>query len=537
MAMGEPAPSEGFPSSRWPGQAAAVLLFLLTASLLLSTIKDYGVTWDEAETNFPAARNQTLWFRTFFSTGEGLNAEAIRQHFQTESDHPSLPRTAMALSRLALPISVPDRVAFAAPTAVLVSAFTAFFFLILLRRLGLTAAWGATLLLLFHPRWFADSHMAEYDIQIAMAWFLAAASFYWAMEEGAAPAKGSDWLRAGFAGICLGLAISVKLHAFFLPFPLVAWALTFRKWKVWKWMACCAVLAPLVYLATQPYLWWDTVPRLIHRFQDYGNKVPITVYYLGHDYQGNAPWHYPWVMLAATLPPGLAFFLAVRMAAALPKLGIQQTPDASRLRRVTFVLLNAVTIPLLFSWKSPYDGIRFFLPSLPFLAILAAEGIHSFERLLARRAGGWMAQLGGPLVTALLVLTQVSTCFRLHPDQLAYYSFIVGGTRGAHALGFETTYWCDAFTPDFLREFSGLLPENAKVASHAFDQPPLVEAQRAGLLPASWTFTKEGPVHARVLLFRQGFFGPAEWELAERHTPILERSVESVPLVRVYRGP
>ncbi|MCG3197397.1 MAG: hypothetical protein GHCLOJNM_01883 [bacterium] len=521
--------------AQWRGLLAPSTVFVVTAIILVGTIRDYGITWDEAEINFPAARNQADWFRTFLSTGEGLSEPGVRRGFETESDHPSLPRTLMALPRVALPETVGDRVAFAAFTSLLVSGFTAFFFSVLWRRYALGPALMASAVLLLHPRWFAHAHFAEYDIHIAVAWFLAAHAFHKAMLRDPSPGdwKGS-WGGHLLAAAVFGYALSVKLHAFFLPFPLVAWALVTRRWQVWKWVMASAVVAPLVYLLTQPYLWWHTVDRLVQRFSDYSAKVPMTVYYLGEQYPGNVPWHYPWVMLAATLPPGLAVPLVAR---ALRPLLSSITPQERKDGWLGFVALNAVTVPLLFAWKSPYDGIRFFLPSLPFLAVLAAEGYSSLSRVFTERLG----ELGGRLwlgtVAGLLIVCQGYTCFRLHPHQLSYYSFLVGGVRGANALGLETTYWCDSLSPRFLRELIPLLPDNARVATHALDEHPLLEQQREGLLPPGWTFVKVPPAHARILQFRQGFFGPAEQALAEQGVPLAEVAIDGIPLVRVYRGP
>src|SRR3990172_1818029 len=95
---------------------ATLAIFVVALAVLVPTISDYGVTWDEANPNFPAVRNQEKWFRALLATGQGLNEADVREGFETASDHPSLPRTWMALSRLVLPQTIPDRVAFAAPT-------------------------------------------------------------------------------------------------------------------------------------------------------------------------------------------------------------------------------------------------------------------------------------------------------------------------------------------------------------------------------------------------------------------------------------
>ena len=51
----------------------------------------------------------------------------------------------------------------------------------------------------------------------------------------------------------------------------------------------------------------------------------------------------------------------------------------------------------------------------------------------------------------------------IHPFELAYYGEVVGGVRGAHRLGLETTYWMDAYTGPVLEWMNRELPRGARV--------------------------------------------------------------------------
>jgi hypothetical protein len=46
---------------------------------------------------------------------------------------------------------------------------------------------------------------------------------------------------------------------------------------------------------------------------------------------------------------------------------------------------------------------------------------------------------------------------------MSYYSECVGGLHGAVRLGFEASYWFDAYTPAALREVQARLPRGARV--------------------------------------------------------------------------
>ncbi len=528
-----------FPSHSWRF-FVAILVFLSCFLCLCTTISDYGITWDEAETNFPAARRQTEWFRLLFQGENVLHEGDFRTYFETESDHPSLPRTLMAVSRLILPESIPDRIAFALPTSILASCFSACFFCLLWKRSGILLATFGVIVLYSHPHWFGHAHFAEYDILVAMAWFMAAMTFFSAME--AADAGGSwgsgPWIPHLFAALACGLAISVKIHAVFLPLPLLAWALLYRKWQAWRWGVLSLCSIPVLYVATQPFLWWHTFERILNRFQDYGAKVPIHVYYFGHLYPGDVPWHYPWVMLLVTLPAGIVIPLFAQGAGFCFRKDGNSSGNLFTSRRwVCFLVLNALTLPLIFTFKSAYDGLRFFLSSLPFLVLLSVSGLESISGFLSQRFGKTVANRATITLCVLLAANQVHTCWRIHPFQLSYYSFLAGGVRGAASLGLETTHWCDSITPTFIQQLTDLIPQNARVATHAMDDPPLVEYQKMGIAPVGWKFIKEGPADCRIIQFRQGFFGPLEYRLVGERTPIAETALDGIPLARAYLGP
>ena len=51
----------------------------------------------------------------------------------------------------------------------------------------------------------------------------------------------------------------------------------------------------------------------------------------------------------------------------------------------------------------------------------------------------------------------------MHPYEMSYYSEIIGGLPGAAALGFEISYWFEAYTPAALEQVQRQLPVGAKV--------------------------------------------------------------------------
>jgi hypothetical protein len=169
------------------------------------------------------------------------------------------------------------------------------------------------------------------------------------------------------------------------------------------------------------------------------------VYYLGWAYVGEyAPWHYPLVMLAVTVPAGL---LAASVVGVYVTLRDKTQNPATELALVNFA---GILLVAMLPWAPKYDGVRLFLPAFPFLGVLAGVGVEAmvrwvsgleslFQPLRWRRVG-WAAGVA-------FLLTQGVGLVWAWPFHLTYYNIVVDGLRGAQRLGFETMYWGEAFDP------------------------------------------------------------------------------------------
>ena len=156
------------------------------------------------------------------------------------------------------------------------------------------------------------------------------------------------------------------------------------------------------------------------------------------------------------------------------------------LRRASFAVLGLLTVMVVQSIAGgPYyagtDGV---MPMLPFLAVLAGIGgaaILGAVRDLWPRRRPALAAAG---VGAALLLPVPIELVRSFPMEPAARSSLVGGTRGAAALGFETRTdsLLPASTVDWLND---ALPERARLAAfpQSGDYRAIIEGlKRHGLL-------------------------------------------------------
>jgi hypothetical protein len=196
-------------------------------------------------------------------------------------------------------------------------------------------------------------------------------------------------------------------------------------------VAAWAATGFALFVAGWPWLWYDSVPRLLGYWGTGVGRVAIRVQYFGRVYADrDVPWHYPWFYFAATVPIGLH---------ALGVLGLIRGLRRRRDDPSPLLLAGSIGVFLvLFSTRVPvYDGERLFLLVFPLWSILIGLGFAS-----AWSASGGRTRRRWAL--GAFVLVQGYGVVALHPFGLSYYNALVGGLPGAERLGLELTYWGDA---------------------------------------------------------------------------------------------
>lgn len=526
---------------QWP---IPILLGISTFILTFVSLDDPGISWDEASPNIPAALNQAEWIKNLGNLPAPFSQETIDRYWETTSDHPAFARTCAAISYLLFHSFLGETKSLRLPSALWFGILVCAVSLLAGRLRGKLASLVAGLALLGMPRVFGHMHIFSLDVPIAALWFLAILIFTWSL---------ANPRRSVIAATVFAFAFATKLHAVFLPpvFALVFFAAWIERpaerRALWLGLGIGSVaallLVPLIYLGTQPWLWHDTGFRILDRFGAYTQKVPthpIPLWYLGVRYVGHTPWHYPLVMTAVTVPifilllAGCGFANLVRMRRKSGELVWLATIGGG-----WFIPLTLVLLPL----AQAYDGIRLFLPSFPWLAIMAGLGADALERYARARVQSkvpsqamnkWPWIIGLSIILVFISPMMAST--RLHPCQLSYFNVLAGGLSGAKQIGFESTYWCDALTPEFLQRINERVPPGAKTIGLALPNEVLVHYQERGLLRQDIVCGGDPPYDFHLLQSRQGMFTDIEWYFYRNRRPLESVERDGVMLFGLY-GP
>jgi hypothetical protein len=255
----------------------------------------------------------------------------------------------------------------------------------------------------------------------------------------------------------MGLALNCKINAAFVPVPLFLWGMWYRRRACAANLLALLALAPLVWIATWPWLWHATIERWIEYFEFHrqhaqtGNTVYFGEIYTRHDATG-PPASYPFFYFLVSIP------VAILLPAAWATL--TGVADAVRLRGrpETALLLAALCVPLVVAalpGVPRYDGQRLFLTAFPFAACLAGVGFSRGIVSLAEHIPAAARPAASALAAALLLLSAAFSLWKVHPFQpYSYYNVLTRGPSGAFALGLSPVVWAmsDRSAAEYLRD-------------------------------------------------------------------------------------
>jgi hypothetical protein len=205
-----------------------------------------------------------------------------------------------------------------------------------------------------------------------------------------------------------------------------------------------------------PFLWPDPAGRvlqLINEAAAWNRANPFTALFLGSVYPyPQLPWYFGPTIVFLTTPP-----LTLALASAGIVSGLRRR---DRPWQVGVVLMAFWFLLVALPGTPKYDNERQLLPLFMFLAILAGSGWYAVVLVMARRMPG---RRGVVAATAIVVLILVGGLVRAHPFPLRYLTPLVGGPKGAVALGLEPTYVMEVLSPALLAEFQDRIPAGAGV--------------------------------------------------------------------------
>lgn len=432
----------------WNGLSAGLFLGLFV--VILTTFKDYGITWDEIF-HYGYGEAKLAYYEQLFSSDDPW---AVVQSAPADN-YPGFYDLLLAMARRISPLS---------------KAYTNHLLCALFGLFGIGAVWAighrlggartafiCALFLTFMPRYYGHMWFNLKDIPFAtmFAW-----SLYCLIRFTECLPKVS-WRWLIVSGIVTGCAIGVRSAGLLLPcyFFVVLfgdWLRSVCRGGEKKAMLRLAIrhagvlalygfVALISVLPWWPYLHANPLWRPIEITMGLQNFFWDGLVLFNGEYlrPGTLPRSYLPVWFAITTPVVILLMLAVGCVPLVKICWVQakgRLKDLGNRELILGLLVLAFAFPLLYvALTKPkiYDGLRQFLFILPPAAILAAL---SLEWLLAQIAKPGLRK--ALLVGSLGVTAAGSTLsyLSLHPYEYIYFNETIGGLPGAF-MRFETEYY------------------------------------------------------------------------------------------------
>jgi hypothetical protein len=294
--------------------------------------------------------------------------------------------------------------------------------LVFVRACALLSPLGALGVLLLYgttPTLVAHAGVATLDVGVTALLFAA----FCALQRFAAM-KTLAW--AGVTGMCLGLAfVSKGVAALLFPLVPVMAALEWRAWDgaaVRRLIAGGAVMGGAAWVAVLAAYGFSGFPLpapLVEgvRFQINASSAGEFPAFLNGAWSAKGWWYYYLEAFGLKTPIATLVFLAVGIG--VMARGRCRAPGDLWMLIPPFFLLYVLS----FHYGKNY-GVRYLLPALPFLLLVAGRGVDGLLR-----TGRYGPGVVGALLAWQLVASVVTT-----PHQLAYFNELAGGPDRARRL-------------------------------------------------------------------------------------------------------
>ncbi|MEW6410122.1 MAG: glycosyltransferase family 39 protein [Nitrospirota bacterium] len=518
----------------------ATLLFISILILTTTTMSSFGITYDEFN-YFHSTDLQIEWFVLLYkgiSTGDiktTISDDVIKKYWNWEPHrvpHPPFSRILSAITKSIFYPAVNLFTAYRLSVVIFFALLTCLIFLWASKIYDLSTAIVSSLSFILMPHVFGLSHIGITDIPLTFFWFASAYTFYRGL---------TDWRWSVIFGIVLGLAFSTKFSAFFIPIPLLVWAHIYKRRMYYNNLFSMIFLSPIIMFATQPYLWHKTIPRLLEfmhqsitRMDNPATRIPT--YFFHEQLLGNQlPLYYPFFITAVSIP--LSILLVVIVGIFFP---FRKTPIIDIQHLLIFNTIFILIIPIL-PGGTIHDGVRLLLPAFPFLAAIGGTGFFHLKEYIKNllNSKGYSCRIKNlktkvtTTLSILIIIPAAIEMIDIHPNELMYYNNLVGGVKGAYALGLETTYLGEAFNKDFIDFLNRELPQNASINA-SFSSNIFINYQRHGILRKDIIVTAVDYDYY-ILLCRRGYMHIFDKWLFENRTPTLSWQFKGVPLINIYK--
>lgn len=451
----------------------SLLLFTLTFGIIINTVWDYGMGWDELF-RYEGGDHKVTYYQNL------LQGKSLKEAFPDDdlTAYPGFFDISLALLSKISPFGLFH-------TGHILAAFFGFMGILACWKLayflgGPRTAFWALLFILLTPRYYGHMFFNPKDIPFAACY---AWSLFFLIK--ASPHFPCLTLKSRLClGVSFGLTMAIRIGGFIL-FCYFGFALILALWlnalyapsnrrarlifrQARTLTPKVLAVAVIAFLTLLP--WWPFAQQ---------NLFSATSLTLGQII--NFPWNGPVLfqgqfIQAQNLP---FYYILLWLGIATPEVilalvfaSLFLLPNPKRLKQIFHsnpkalpytLLILGIFFPIVFvvlKNATLYDGMRHVLFVLPPMACLAALSLESW--LLRLQNVNTLLPKILQTTTAVLLALVVISMVRLHPYQYIYFNQVIGGLPGAF-MKYETDYWGTSYREAVNQLNQALLTQDAPI--------------------------------------------------------------------------
>lgn len=526
------------------------------------TIRDYGVSWDEA---IHFRRGQA--YLHYYLTGrsdysslpsynlQGTNGDPEKQpypkrsfyqndyhngefFFKDDAGHPPLGDILAAtlnyvfFQKLGLLSDIDSFHLFNILTSSLLVFCVAYF---AATTFGIFVGLIAILSLISYPLFFAESHFNIKDPAQAAFFSLTILCIYKFLEL-----KKYIFMLGAFLGLTFSLGI--KFNIIFLPFIVIPFAyLNFkrlktelRKKKFYTYLTVGVVMSLIIFIAFWPYLWANPISNLysvLKYYKEIGsgfNYQPSNFYILGFNF-------FPPLWILYTTPPVVLLLMFIGVISAYI--------NRNKYHYVTILWLLWFFIPVVrasLPGFSIYGGIRQIMEFLPAMSLLVGLGAFQLIKITEKN----IPKYKGIVLIALILIFfyPIFVIIKMHPYQNIYFNQLIGGLSGAKQVNFPS--WGNSLGSPYLQGIEWLnknVERKAKVAliqGTPANAPLIFFREDINFDNSNWSgINKDGEYLMDLIFNDTGKSFHYAWEYVDKFlVPVYEVKVDNVAILKIWKN-
>lgn len=307
---------------------------------------------------------------------------------------------------------------------------------------GLVSAVVATLALATYPLFWSELHFNnEKDLPETVYWSFLLFSIWQGVTN-----KSWKWLLG--SGIFFGLALGTKFNVLFIPAIFGPWLMVYlysyrsdlkQFTRLLPFAVLAIVIGLVIFIGSWPYLWGDIInnlERVVGFYKGIGLGSVADPRFIG-PLKTNL---YPIFWIITTTPP-------VTLVLALLGIIFSLVRFRKEKDKVSLLFLLWFLIPI-FRVSAPgtniYGGVRQIMEYIPAMALLAGLGALLIKRWWEKfTLSKKLPALILPVILLGLFIPITQTLIKIHPNENAYFNFLIGGLSGAKEK--EIVAWGNTF--------------------------------------------------------------------------------------------